>query len=307
MSGGAGQHFSSADVREVYVFTNRFGKVLLFYTEKFVAIAPEIAAKISPAPLHDRAAYDVGGEIDNYPDVKDMLAAGAVAGMFYPAKRDDVRTVFFEMDGRCFVKKTVGVRAGRRERYGFRQLEIPPTPLYKGLSVRELMAKGSKSVDDYERILVAFIDELMRQFPLLPNGNLPECTFDAIPHNCIVDTDGRYNFFDLEYEMIGGVPLAYMIERIVMATVPSLSRETGAQDCSYEIADRLASHYHVTLDWRGYERICRRNKLFNTRSPKRIAGNILLSLIPFRAIRERLRWWSSIPKLKAHVVKTSAR
>lgn len=285
-------------IREVYAFTNRFGKVLSFYTEDFIAIEPKVAAKISPVPLDERAKYDVSTRIDDYPEIKVLIARGAVAALFYPAKRDDVKTVFFVRDGQCFVKKTVDKRTKKRERYGFRQLAIGPTPIYKGQSVRDRLAASNHTIEAYTKILTDYLDELMRQFPPLSNGNLPERTFDAIPQNCIIDSEGKYNFFDLEYDMVGGVPLAYLIERVVMTTIPRLSLETGTLNCSYALAERLAEQYKVALDWRAYWRVCKRNKLFNTRSPKRIATNCLLSLIPFRALRERLCWWSFTPELK---------
>ena len=66
--------------------------------------------------------------------------------MFYPSKRDDVRTVFFKEQEKLFVKKTVFRRAFRILPQRFTQREVPPLSIFKGSNVadniRDLIRNG---------------------------------------------------------------------------------------------------------------------------------------------------------------------
>lgn len=281
-----------------HVVRNHAGRMLVAWTEAFVRADPDLARKVIPVPSETREAYReaIGGRIGKA--LTEGGRRGECAWMFYPAKRDDVRTVFFIDGGTLFVKKTVVGRAFRIFPTRFSQREVAPLPVFKGESVKERLAPFV-SACDYEGAkdeLIRFFDELMKAYPPVRPGVLPECTFDAIPQNCIVDADGKYNFFDLEYDMRGGVPLAYLIVRAVHTALISLKHMHGRPFDCRKCQEALFAHYGVEIGKREVDRVNTAVKRFNTFGPLRVLTNIWLSLLPVRAWRMRFCWWSMVPK-----------
>lgn len=286
-----------------HVVRNHAGRMLVVWTEAFVHADPDLARKVIPVPLETAEAYReaIGESVGR--SLAEGLGRGECAWMFYPAKRDDVRTVFFLDGDTLFVKKTVGRRVCRLLPTRFFQREVAPLPVFKGESVKERLAPFV-SAFDYEGAkneLIRFFDELMKAYPPIRPGVLPDCTFDAIPQNCIVDERGQYRFFDLEYDMRGGVPLAYLIVRAVYTALIPLRRDSGVPFDYRKCQEELFVHYGVRIEKREVDRINAAVKRFNTFGPARVLTNVWLSLLPVRAWRMRFCWWSMEPKKKGAV------
>ena len=290
----------SAERRDVFAVRNKAGRLLVAWTDAFPKMDPELAAKVVPVPLDTAARYREDLSRKEIRKLATAAKVGECAWLFYPAKCDDVRTVFFVEGGRLFVKKVV---LGPRRRFGnqrFVQRELPPLPIFKGKSVAERMRPliEAKDYQGVERELVAFFDELLRAYPPIGDGVLPDCTFDAIPQNCIVDGEGHYNFFDLEYDMVGGVSLAYLVFRSVCTTAVQLTKEKHLGYDYWKTIRDVAAHYGVKVDGDACLKINAAAKRFNTTDMKRVLTNIWLSLIPVRAWRLKFCWWSTVPKIK---------
>ena len=287
----------------IFAVRNHAGRLLVAWTNGFLESHPELAAKVIPIPIETAGLYEEDTAKREIRKLTKAAKGGECAWIFYPAKIDDVRTVFFVKDKELFVKKTVAKRRWRMDGRRFVQRELPPIPIFKGESVAERL-RPLAVVKDYqgvERVLVAFFDELLRVYPPVVEGRLPGHTFDAIPQNCIVDSDGRYNFFDLEYDMIGGVPLSYLIFRAVCSTVVQIEKEKHIGYDYWGTMRRVAAHYGVDVDKKECFAINAAIKRFNSVSAKRLLTSVWLSLLPVRSWRLRFCWWSTIPKTRGRV------
>ena len=289
--------------RDVFAVRNKAGRLLVAWTDAFPKLDPELAAKVVPVPLDTPARYREDPSRKEIRKLVNAARAGECAWIFYPSKCDDVRTVFFVKDDRLFVKKVVLERRRRIGAQRFVQRELPPVPIYKGESVADRLRPLAiaKDYSGVERELVAFFDELLRIYPPIGDGILPDCAFDAIPQNCIVDSEGRYNFFDLEYDMVGGVPLSYLIFRSVCTTVVQAVRGKRLGYDYWRSVRDVASHYGVEVKEDECLKINAAVKRFNTTGMRRLLTNIWLSLIPVRAWRLRFCWWSTLPDVKGAV------
>ena len=291
---------SYVDTKPLHVVRNRAGRMLVAWTDDFTRADPELAANVIPVPPAEAAAYveTPGGE--TFLEFASAMARGECAWMFYPSKLDDVRTVFFIEDGRLFVKKSVPRRARRLAAQKFVQREIPPLPIFKGRSVADMVAEKARLLDygGVESTLDMFFTEMEKAYPPISEGVMPPCTFDAIPQNCIVSADGRYNFFDLEYDMRGGVPLSYLIFRAVCTTVVRMEKELHMGYDYWRTIRALAERRGVAVDKDECLRINAAAKRFNTQGVRRMLTNIWLSLLPVRAWRTRFCWWSTVPARK---------
>ena len=283
----------------LYAIRNNAGRVLVAWTDVFTQIDPELAAKVIPIPIERKNAYLEPHDSPLRRSLLIGIADNECAWMFYPSKRDDVRTVFFREDGRLFVKKTVLSRAFRPFSQRFSQREVSPLPIFKGKSAADSICSCIRNGDceGGAHELAFFIKGLLKRFPLDPDGRLlPPCTFDAVPQNCIISDDGEFHFFDLEYDMQGGVPLMYIIFRSMAATLYKLPvserRGFDFRKCMASVADQ----FNVSIDEAECHRINASIKRFNSFGFRRILTNIWLSLLPVRSWRLRFCWWSMIPK-----------
>lgn len=282
----------------LYAIRNNAGRVLVAWTDIFTLSDPDLAAKVIPVPLERKNDYLEPKDSVLWRSLQTAIADNECAWMFYPSKRDDVRTVFFREDGRLFVKKTVLSRAFRPFFQRFRQREVSPLPIFKGKSaadnIRDCIRNGD--CEGASRRLAFFIKGLVKSFPLSQDGRLPPCTFDAVPQNCIISDDGEFHFFDLEYDMRGGVPLMYAIFRSMVVTlykIPARERRGfNFRNCMAAVADQ----FNVSIDEAKCHRINASIKRFNSLGFCRILTNVWLSLLPVRSWRLRFCWWSMIPK-----------
>ena len=275
---------------KVYVFRNMAGVPLRAFTDAFLKAEPELASKLCPVS---------GSELDKYAETRDV-EPGEVAWLYAPQKLDEVTTVFFMCEGRCWVKKVMGRRARRWRRYPFEQHGLDPLPIYRGPSARDVMtpAIARGDADEVKRQVIRFLDELMKAYPPIREGVLPDCTFDAIPQNCIIGEDGSYHFFDLEGDMKGGVPVAYLVQRIADTMLARTPRNPGAWlDIRGIVAD-VDRHFGVEPDREAHAAITRALKRYNTFCLKRVLTNVWISLLPFKAWKQRFRWWSHVVCLR---------
>ena len=275
---------------KVYLFKNAAGLPVRAFTDAFFEVEPELAAKLCPV---------VTEELEPYAVLRDV-ADGEVAWLYAPYKIDEVTTVFFVEGGRCYVKKVMGRRARRWRRPVFEQHALDPVPIYKGPTAREVMtpAIACGDADEVKRQMISFLEELMKAYPPLRQGILPDCTFDAIPQNCIIGADGVYHFFDLEGDMKGGVPLAYLIYRIADTTLVRTPKNPGVKlDVKGIVAD-VDRHFGVEPDNKAHAAITKALKRYNTLCIRRVLTNIWISLLPFKSWKQRFRWWSHKPCLK---------
>lgn len=282
----------------LYAIRNNAGRVLVAWTDVFTQADLELAAKVIPVPIERKNDYLEPKDSALWRSLQTAIADNECAWMFYPSKRDDVRTVFFREDGRLFVKKTVLSRAFRPFFQRFRQREVSPLPIFKGKSAADNIRRYIRN-DDCEgvsRELAFYIKGLLKRFPLTSDGRLPPCTFDAVPQNCIISDDGEFQFFDLEYDMQGGVPLMYIIFRSMVTTLYKLPvcdrKDFDFRKCMAPVADQ----FNVSIDEAKCHRINASIKRFNSLGFCRILTNVWLSLLPVRSWRLRFCWWSMIPK-----------
>ena len=288
----------------IYVVRNHAGRPLVAWTDAFVRSDPQLAGKVVPIPIAEQSNYLEKKDYRLLDELRRAIADNECAWMFYPSKRDDVRTVFSLIEGQLYVSKVVGRRALRILPQRFFQRNISPLPIFKGTNqfeyFRELMI--AKDYEAVARAFIGYIKGLMDVFPPMSNGVLPPCTFDAIPQNCIVSKDGKMNFFDLEYDMVGGVPLSYLIFRSVTSTLFKISRVERVGFDFRKCIQMIANHFKVVIDEKKCHEINASIKRFNTFGFRRILTNIWLSLLPVRSWRLRFCWWSMIPCNKRELI-----
>ena len=281
----------------VYVVRNHAGRPLVAWTDAFVRSDPQLAEKVVPIPIAEQSNYLEKKDCRLLDELRRAIADNECAWIFYPSKRDDVRTVFFIENCELFVRKTVGRRAYRFRRHFFSQREVAPLPIFRGESAAEKIGAFMRAGDleGSVKAVIAFVENLIQNFSIDAFGRLPPCTFDAIPQNCIVSDNGKSNFFDLEYDMYGGVPLSYIIFRSISSTlfrIPSKDR-LGFQ---YRECLRLvAEYFNVKMCEDDFHKINASIKRFNSFGVHRFLTNIWLSLLPVRSWRLRFCWWSMIP------------
>jgi hypothetical protein len=295
-----GEDDMSVIADNIYAFFNPAGQLLSFFTDEFLSREPELAGKLLPVPSDKLGMYKIAPSNKCWKEVSSMAAGGECAALFYPTKRNQMKTVFFFQGNECFVRKDVSESLLRRCRFGFRQLRVPPTPIYRGPTVHDLAVEAVRcnGEDGIVQILSGFIEIDRKRFRGECGEALKGISLDAIPANCVRTADGEYRFFDLEYEMLGGVPLGYFIERCVATVVPRINREHAFSIATGKVAERVAVKFGEKVDWKRYRRICVAHKRFNTLSVSRVLTNVFLSLLPVRSWRERFCWWLMKPELK---------
>lgn len=282
-----------------FAFHNRAGRLLRAVSQTLVEGKPDLARiLVTPAiPLEGLAPYRVAQGTPLYAQLAERARAGEVAWLFYPAKRDDLETVFSLHEGVWCVEKRVLRRCRRLLPTRFRQRALPREPLLQmpghvpADRLREAATRGDWPTVEAE--LEAFLRGVRAAFPESQNGLLPEHALDAVPRNCLVDAAGRYRFFDLEYELLGGVPLSYLLYSTIKADIvshlPKREREPRLAALYAEGCRRLGLVPALARD----RKTARQLKAFNTRSPARLLTTLLMAFVPVRAWRQRLMWWDT--------------
>lgn len=285
-----------------YAFYNGRGRLLRAISQSLAEQNPALVkALISPAvPLEQLDAYALSETTPLYATLQARAQDGEVAWLFYPAKRDHVETVFSQHNCTYYVEKRVYHRSRRLPGNKFRQLALPKEALLSGAPLQErfcqLIAQGAWGAVDLE--LDAFFKASFATFPLDPAGQLPPQVLDAVPRNCLVHPDGRYQFFDLEYERAGGCPPTYIIYSTLKCDIVSHLPKHERAERLQTLYRKFCQKFGLEPDFKGDEKIARQLKRFISYSPGRLLTNIALAFIPVRAWRRRLIWWDTTIDLR---------
>lgn len=73
----------------------------------------------------------------------------------------------------------------------------------------------SKNIKKIIQKLIPYCTCVFDQFKTINNGKLSPESWDAIPHNTIINENGKYCFFDCNIKYLAGVPKSYFIYRVV--------------------------------------------------------------------------------------------
>ena len=277
-----------------YGFFNPAGRLLRVLSERFVNELPDLAARLSPVPLAELPRYEFPTGKPLHVQFTRRTFDGEFAWMFYPAKRDNVQTVFSNVDGVWRVEKRVLRRALRSPFCPFRQLALEPEPLLPGITADVAMAADVQGGAWSEAVvrLESFFKTLVAQHPLDKKGRLPPGMVDALPRNAVAAPEGGLRFFDLEYARRGGVRLSFLIYRAVkMDLLFHLPKAERAQIDFRGSYDALCLAFGVKPRFRRDARESRALKRFTSSSPSRALCRLFLLFLPKRA-RPRHEWWS---------------
>ncbi len=257
-----------------YAFHNHAGRLLRVVSQTLVDRFPMLAKTLvtRAIPLDDLAPYRVPESSDLYAQLLEKARTGEIAWIYYPSRRDRVETVFSLHDGVYCVEKIVHKRCRRLLPTKFRQRVLPREPLLEGTLLadrfQQWIAKGDWQAVGEE--LEVFLRVLLSAFPETRNDLLPAHALDAVLRNCMIDAAGRYRFFDLEYDLIGGVPLSYLLYSTIKADIvshlPKCEREARLSALYAEGCRRLG----LTPSLRRDRKTARQLKAFITRSPARL-------------------------------------
>jgi len=282
-----------------YAFHNRAGRLLRAVSQTLVEGKPDLARiLVTPAvSLDGLAPYRVEPGSALHARFAAGAQAGEVAWLFYPAKRDRVETVFSVHDGVWCVEKRVHRRCRRLLPTRFRQRALPREPLLQmdgtlpAETLREAVARGDW--DGVEAALERFLSGVRAAFPEARSDLLPEHALDAVPRNCLVDADGRHRFFDLEYDLIGGVPLSYLLYSALKADVvshlPKHARDARLESLYNAVCRRLGLTPALARD----RKTARSLKAFTSHSPARFLTSLLMAVVPVKSWRQTLMWWDT--------------
>ena len=285
-----------------YAFHNRAGRLLRAVSQTLVEGFPSLARTLitRAIPLDGLAPYRVPESSALYAQLLAKSRAGEIAWIYYPSRRDRVETVFSLHDGVYCVEKLVHKRCRRLLPAKFRQRVLPREPLLQGTPLADRFQQWVAK-DDWQAVgdgLEAFLRALLTAFPETRNGLLPAYALDAVPRNCMIDAAGRYRFFDLEYDLIGGVPLSYLLYSTIKADIvshlPKCEREARLSALYAEGCRRLGLTPALKRD----RTTARQLKAFTTRSPARLLTNLLRAFIPVKAWRQKLMWWDTAIRLR---------
>ncbi|MBP5510031.1 MAG: hypothetical protein J6Z49_03865 [Kiritimatiellae bacterium] len=277
-----------------YGFFNPAGRLLRVLSERFVNELPDLAAKLSPVPLSELPRYEFPSGKPLHVQFTRRNFDGEFAWMFYPAKRDNVQTVFSNVDGVWRVEKRVLHRALRSPFCPFRQLALDPEPLLPGIAADVAMAADVQGGAWSEAMvrLESFFKALVTQYPLDKKGRLPAGMVDALPRNAVAEAKGGLHFFDLEYARRGGVRLSFLIYRAIkmdlLFHLPKAERGQIDFKGSYE---SLCLSFGVKPRFRSDARESCALKRFTSGSLRRTLCRFFLLFVPKRA-RPRHEWWS---------------
>lgn len=277
-----------------YGFFNPAGRLLRVLSERFVNELPDLAARLSPVPLAELPRYEFPTGKPLHVQFTRRTFDGEFAWMFYPAKRDNVQTVFSNVDGVWRVEKRVLRRALRSPFCPFRQLALEPEPLLPGITADVAMAADVQGGAWSEAVvrLESFFKTLVAQHPLDKKGRLPPGMVDALPRNAVAAPEGGLRFFDLEYARRGGVRLSFLIYRAVkMDLLFHLPKAERAQIDFRGSYDALCLAFGVKPRFRRDARESRALKRFTSSSPSRALCRLFLLFVPKRA-RPWHEWWS---------------
>jgi hypothetical protein len=284
-----------------YAFYNRAGRLLRAVSHELILGNPDLAKNLFPhdVPIHLLSSFRVPEGSSLYVNLQARAKNGEIAWIFYPSKRDRIETVFSLHDGVYYVEKKILKRAWRLLPGKFRQRVLPREPLQQGKLLGErfrlLVQNGDWPAVSNE--LNSFLRALTATFPQQKHGILPAHTVDAIPRNCIVDLEGCYHFFDLEYEMIGGCNLTYILYSAVKADIVSHLPKQERDSRLLELYTEACRAFNLSPIFNRDKRTARQLKAFNTRSPARLFMKIFLAIIPVKAWRARLMWWDTAVRL----------
>jgi hypothetical protein len=292
---------SSAERPVFYAFYNRAGRLLRALSRDLIVNNPELAQNILPPDFSIRLLPTCCVHENSclYETLLKRARDGEIAWIFYPSKRDLIETVFSFHDGVYYVEKKILKRSWRFLPGKFRQRALPREPLHQGRLLGERFRLLVQSGDwvAVRKELISFLRALITTFPEIKHGILPAHTVDAIPRNCIVDREGSYCFFDLEYEMIGGCRLSYIIYSAVKADIVSHLPKQQREAILLELYTEACRVFDLVPAFNRDKRTARQLKAFNTRSPARLGMQILLAIIPVKALRRRMMWWDTAVNL----------
>lgn len=288
-------------IPDIYAFFNAAGEPLRVISQTLIDREPNLAARLLPVSpdAASLAPYRLPPDSPRCCRFAALCETNEVAWIFYPAKLDRVVTAFSFRKGVCCVEKRVLNRARRPVGCPYRQREIPPEPLVPGAPVSEMLKPFVEARDwaSVETTLERFFKALLAAFPLDAKGMFPSCTLDAVPRNCMLDEKGVYRFFDLEYDLAGGVPPTYPLFSGLKADVVRLLPKSERDATLRNLYAALCMHLGLTPQFDKDAAIALGLKRFNTESTERTFRVALLSLIPVKRWRRRWMWWSDEPSL----------
>lgn len=286
-----------------YAFRNRAGRLLRAISGVLLEGNPALARNLLPDALRPDALapYRVPERGPLYARLLAGHRAGEVAWLYYPAKRDRVETVFSCHDGVWCVEKRVLRRCPRGKGCRFRQRALPREPLLRGelLGERFRRLAEARAWDALRVEIERYLRALPAAFPEAENGRLPPHALDAVPRNCMIDDEGRYRFFDLEYEAAGGCTPSYLLYSTVKADVvshlPKRERNARLRELYAGTCRRLGLPDTFDAD----RRQARQLKAFTSRSPARLLTRLLMAVTPVASWRRRMMWWDTAVALAA--------
>jgi hypothetical protein len=282
---------------EFFAFYNRAGRLLRTVSHELILGNPDLAQNLLPHGLspHRLASYRVPEDSSLYARFLARASDGEVAWIFYPSKRDHVETVFSLHGGVYYVEKKVLKRCWSLLPGKFRQRALPREPLQQGRLLGEhfrLLVK-KRDWEAVRKELISFLEAVTVAFPQTKHGVLPPHAIDAIPRNCMVDEEGHCRFFDLEYEMMGGCKLSYILYSAVKADIVFYLPKQERDARLLELYTETCRVLDLAPDFSRDRRTARQLKAFNTRTPARVLVKFILAVIPFKTWRGRLMWWDT--------------
>lgn len=277
---------------DIYVIYSRSGKVILVISKTLVRLNPELAENIIPKPLNpeELAKFKLPTQSPQYGAINSRIQSGEIAWICYPAKIDLLETVFSLRDGILHVEKRILANNHSNRSSPFSQVGVPPTPISVGTKFSEKLTLALHGMDDesVSKELKSFIGIVVNTFTISKDGKLPENAVDAIPRNCIIQKDGTPVFFDLEYELAGGVSLSFIIFRTIKADITPYLPKSEKQKAHQDLYTKLCTDFGITPQFNQDQRLSKALKRFITGGFSRTTRKVLISLIPVVKWRKRL-------------------
>ncbi len=218
-----------------------------------------------------------------------VLRAGRIVRTIYKKKKDElyiIRDIVGTKNrvGHCFY---LGIKDNIRK-YIEGKLEI------------DILDELKNDEQAFLIELEIFIGEVFRQFRYKDNLLKPEC-HDATPINCLRLNNGKFHFFDFEFEIIDGIAKETMLHKIIHFVCDYFNKKDKYTEyCNYfrtkfNLEDKMNwcefydFHYNFfdcpVYKWEPWEYY---NNSFYVKFIKKMCKLITL-IIPLKNLRQRLR------------------
>lgn len=208
---------------------------MYFILQKFLELYPDFSDAYINGFRQNSDQYNQNLQKDNelYTEHVDNMKNGELCWRYVKRFGSISKTTVFIDEYGCL--KIRGEILGKDDVVETSQFYIHPQEereIIEGTVLREYI-KEKKSYNEMLGELKQYLNFLFQKFSIPGIDELGGLAYDSFPYNCILKENHVYKLFDLEFELKGRLPRAYMIYKCVKTLPHSKQRRAYLDLCEY--------------------------------------------------------------------------